>query len=221
MPTAYAQAVAAPRLLSVNVTADLHQGAAWTGSQKRSGIDKRPVDGPRMLAGDAVEGDAVINTVHHGGPWQAVYAYAREDADWWERHLQIPIANGRFGENLTTAGLDISGALIGERWQIGEAVVQVTLPRIPCRVFARFWGRPDLIATFTTARRPGAYLRIVEPGRVCAGDAVEVIDRPGVAASIAQAFACKTGDRTDLDLLRQTADLAPSWRDWLARIAAD
>ena len=71
-----------PRVLSVNVVADLHHGAAWTGSDQRSGIDKRPVDGPRLLAGDAVEGDAVINTVHHGGPWQAVYAYAREDAEF-------------------------------------------------------------------------------------------------------------------------------------------
>ena len=202
----------------MNVVADLHHGADWTGSYKRSGIDKRPVDGPRLLAGDAVEGDAVVNTVHHGGPWQAVYAYAREDADFWAEQLGIEIPNGRFGENLTTADVDVSGALIGERWRVGEAVLQVTLPRIPCRTFAGFWGRPDLIRTFTAARRPGAYLSIVEEGRVRAGDPVEVIERPAVAASIAQAFACKTGDRTDLDLLRATADLEPNWRTWLDRL---
>ena len=209
-----------PRLLSVNVAADLHHGEAWTGRQRRSGIDKRPVDGPRLLAGDAVEGDAVINTVHHGGPWQAVYAYAREDADFWEQQLGEEIPNGRFGENLTTAGLDLTAALIGERWRVGESVLQVTLPRIPCRTFAAFWDRADLITTFTDARRPGAYLRIVEEGWVRAGDPVEVIDRPETAASIGQAFACKTGDRTHLDLLRATPGLAPSWTQWLERIGA-
>ena len=100
----------AARLLSVNVTADLHEGAAWTGAQGRSGIDKRPFDGPRLLAGDAVQGDSVINRKHHGGPWQAVYAYAREDADWWETRLGIDIPSGSFGENLTTAGADLTNA---------------------------------------------------------------------------------------------------------------
>ena len=90
------------RLLSVNVTADLHRGEKWTGSMRRSWIDKRPVAGPRLLADHAVQGDSVINRVHHGGPWQAVYAYAREDARWLEQELGIPIGNGRFGENLTT-----------------------------------------------------------------------------------------------------------------------
>ena len=209
-----------PRLLSVNIAADLHHNETWTGRQRRSGIDKRPVDGPRLLARDAVEGDAVINTVHHGGPWQAVYAYAREDADYWEQRLGVELPNGRFGENLTTVGLDLTAALIGERWRVGQAVLQVTLPRIPCRTFAGFWDRPDLISTFTDARRPGAYLRIVEEGRVRAGDPVEVVDRPETAASIGQAFACKTGDRTHLDLLRATPGLAPSWTQWLERIGA-
>lgn len=206
------------RVLSVNVAADLHRGAKWTGSSGRSGIDKRPAPGPRLLADDAVQGDAVINRKHHGGPWQAVYAYASEDARWWEQELGIQIGPGRFGENLTTAGLDITNALIGERWRIGSAVLQVSVPRIPCRTFAGFWQRPDLIKTFTAAGRPGAYLRIIEEGQVSADDAIEVIARPGTAATIAQAFACKIGDRRDLDLLRDTADLAPQWRDWLGSI---
>ncbi len=204
----------AARLLSVNVAADLHAGEKWSGA-RGSGIDKRPVDGARMLAGHAVQGDAVLNRTHHGGEWQAVYAYAREDADWWEHELGVTIANGRFGENLTTEGMDITNALIGERWRIGGAVVQVTLPRIPCRVFAGFWGRPGLIKAFIAARRPGAYLRIVEEGPVSAGDPIDVVRRPLGAATIAQAFACKTGDRAALDLLRETGDLAPEWREWL------
>lgn len=210
-----------PRLLSVNVAVDLHQGARWTGSQRRSGIDKRPFPGPRMLVDDAVEGDSVINRKHHGGPWQAVYAYAREDADWWQDQLGVGIESGRFGENLTTAGLDITNALIGERWRIGTATLQVTVPRIPCRVFAGFWQRPDLVKVFTAARRPGTYLRIVEPGRVRAGDSIEVVERPAEAATVAQAFACKTGDRQHLELLSRTTDLAPDWRTWCVRAMAD
>lgn len=211
---------AVARLLSVNVTADLHRGEKWTGSMRRSGIDKRPVAGPRLLADHAVQGDSVINRVYHGGPWQAVYAYAREDARWWEQELGISIGNGRFGENLTTEGLDITNAVIGERWRIGSATLQVSVPRIPCRTFAAFWERPGLIKAFTAARRPGAYLRIVEEGHISAGEAIEVIERPAGAATIAQAFACKTGDRQYLDLLRGTPDLAPQWRDWLGSIGS-
>ena len=210
------------RLLSVNVAADLHQGARWTGAQRRSGIDKRPFPGPRMLADDAVQGDSVINRKHHGGPWQAVYAYAREDADWWGDQLRSGLEAGRFGENLTTIGMDITNALIGERWRIGGATVQVTVPRIPCRVFAGFWGRPDLVKVFTAARRPGTYLRIIEEGTVCAGDVIDVVERPAEAATVAQAFACKTGDRQHLELLSRTTDLAPDWRTWCDRaMAAD
>ena len=204
------------RLLSVNVAAELHEGAPWAGSHRRSGIDKRPFPGPRLLADDSVEGDSVINRKHHGGHWQAVYAYAREDADWWETQLGIPIGAGRFGENLTTAGLDVTNALIGEKWRIGSATLQVTVPRIPCRVFAGFWGRTDLVKVFTAARRPGTYLRIAETGVVRAGDAIEVVDRPVDGATVAEAFACKTGDRQYLDLLRRTTGLAPDWQNWLA-----
>lgn len=204
-----------PHVLSVNVAADLHEGEKWTGPHRRSGIDKRPFPGPRLLAADAVEGDSVINRKFHGGPWQAVYAYAREDADWWAAQLGISIDSGRFGENLTTVGLDVTNALIGEKWRVGDAVVQVTVPRIPCRIFAGFWGRPGLVKTFTQARRPGAYLRILTEGTVRATDPIEVIDRPARAATIAQAFACKTGDRQYLELLSSTADLAPDWRAWL------
>lgn len=211
---------AAPHLHSVNVAADLHEGESWTGGKKRSGIDKRPFPGPRMLAGDCVEGDSVINLKYHGGPWQAVYAYAREDADWWETQLEISIPPGRFGENLTTVGLDVTNAVIGEHWRVGGATLQVTVPRIPCRVFAGFWDRPGLVKSFTAARRPGTYLRIIDEGRVRAGDRIEVVDRPEGAATVAEAFACKTGDRRYLESLRRTSGLAPDWQKWLAGKAA-
>lgn len=169
-----------------------------------------------MLGEDAVEGDAVVNRRHHGGPWQAVYAYAREDADWWQTELGITIGAGRFGENLTTLGVDVTNAVIGERWRVGEAMLQVTVPRIPCRVFAGFWGRPDLVKVFTAARRPGTYLSIVEAGRVRAGDRIDIVERPERAATVAEAFACRTGDRRYLELLSRTSGLAPDWQNWLA-----
>jgi len=173
-----------------------------------------------MLDGHAVEGDAVINRKHHGGPWQAVYAYAREDADWWQTELGMEIAAGRFGENLTTVGVNVTNAVIGERWRIGEATLQVTVPRIPCRVFAGFWGRADLVKVFTAAGRPGTYLSIVEPGRVRAGDRIEIVYRPQRAATVGEAFACKTGDRRHLASLRDTGDLPPEWQKWLATTEA-
>jgi hypothetical protein len=118
----------------------------------------------------------------HGGPDQALYLYAREDADWWAAELGREIAPGYFGENLDTVGLDVSGALIGERWRIGagsDAVeVEVRSPRTPCRNFALRMAEPDWIRRFAEARRPGAYLKVLRMGTVGAGDSVSVLLRP-------------------------------------------
>lgn len=110
-----------------------------------TGIDKRPVDGPvrvgdpgpKGVGGSGLAGDAVCDLRHHGGSDQAVYAYAREELDEWERELGRPLPNGSFGENLTLSGVAVSRALIGERWRIGsEVVLEVTSGRVPCRTFA-------------------------------------------------------------------------------------
>ncbi|GLZ79349.1 molybdenum cofactor biosynthesis protein [Actinorhabdospora filicis] len=150
----------------------------WAGSLKRTGIDKRPAGGRVMLRRLGVDGDVIIDMKNHGGEDQAVYAYAREDAAWWAKELDREIAPGGFGENLSTSGLDITGALIGERWAIGDAVVEVASVRIPCRTFAGFWDVKDLIKRFTNRAVPGAYLRVIEEGAVGAGDAIEVVHRP-------------------------------------------
>ena len=121
-------------LLSVNVTSIIHY-EEWSGSVGKTGIDKRPKLGRVAIENDGVEGDSVLDTKNHGGKDQAVYAYAREDADWWEKEIGIEIANGRFGENLTTSGVDVTNAIIGEIWKIGNTTLQVTMPRIPCKVF--------------------------------------------------------------------------------------
>lgn len=205
------------RLLSVNLAADLHRGEPWTGSNPETGIDKRAVDRRVRIFDDHVEGDTVVDRTHHGGQYKAVYAYAREDAAWWEDEIGRPLAGGAFGENLTTIGLDITNAVIGEQWRIGSVVLQVTEPRIPCRVFAGFWDRPNLIKEFSDAGRPGTYLKIVEEGDVGAGDGISVVRRPDHGVTVGMAFAAKLGDTELLTRLHGVDDFPPKWQDWIRK----
>src|SRR5690349_8972496 len=132
----------------------------------RSGIDKRPIAGPALVGVDGVAGDTICDTANHGGPGQAVYAYAVDDLDFWTAELGRPVGPGNVGENLTLAGVDCSHAVIGERWRVGGVLLRVTGPRTPCRVFAGFLDVPDMIKRFFAAGRPGAYLAVDEPGAV-------------------------------------------------------
>lgn len=152
-----------------------------------TGIDKRPVDGPvrvsapgpRGTAGSGLAGDAVCDLRHHGGNDQAVYAFAREDLDDWERELGRTLPNGAFGENLTTTGLEVSDARIGERWRIGsEVVLEVTAGRIPCLTFQGHVGEKGWVRRFTQKASTGAYLRVIVPGEIRAGDPVEIVHVP-------------------------------------------
>lgn len=156
-------------------------------------IDKRPVDGPVKVGPYGLYRDVQADRKHHGGLDQAVYVYADEDARRWSAELGRDTPPGWFGENLRTTGIDVSGARIGERWQIGaKVVVEVTKPRIPCQTFARWVGGDDergWVKRFAQAGRPGAYLRIVQGGKVSAGDEILVVDRPAGALSIAEVFA--------------------------------
>jgi MOSC domain-containing protein YiiM len=127
-----------------------------------------------------------------------VYAYAREDYDWWEQQLGRELAGGKFGDNLTLAGIDVNGAVVGETWQIGaDLVLQATTPRIPCGTFQAKMDVPHWVKRFTQAGRPGAYLRVVRTGEVRAGDRVQVLDRPAHGITIAESFPGWMG-RTDV-----------------------
>ena len=152
-----------------------------------TGIDKIPASTPVTvfdpgLAGagtSGLVGDTVCDVQHHGGGDQAVYAYAREDLNWWQDELGTPLRSGMFGENLTTGDLEVSGALIGETWRIGARVVlQVTSPRVPCSTFAAWMNRPGWLKSFTRVARPGAYLRVLTGGEIRAGDPVVVEGEP-------------------------------------------
>ena len=160
---------------------------------RRSGIDKRPVAGPVRVEPLGLVGDSILDTSHHGGISQAVYAYAQEDQEWWTHELADrltrPITPGSFGENLTVSGVAVNDARAGERWTIGSVVLEVVGPRTPCSTFAGFMGVPQWVRRFVVAERPGAYLRVVTPGELRAGDAVEVSPGPPGVPTIREVFA--------------------------------
>ena len=207
------------RVISINITSVVHQGE-WTGSEGRTGIDKRSVDGPIEFKNNGLVGDRIIDTNVHGGYDQAVYAYAREDVQWWEKEINEEIPAGRFGENLTTDGIDVNAALVGEQWKIGSVILEVSQPRIPCRVFAGFWKRATLIKDFTQAGRPGAYLRIIQEGSAQAGDTIEVIYKPDHEISISDLFSAKSGERTKINEIKVVPQLSIGFKEWAEKIAA-
>jgi MOSC domain-containing protein YiiM len=186
------------KLLSVNV------GRPRPGVGKglsTTGIDKQPVvgavtvaaPGPKGTGAVGLAGDRVYDVRHHGGADQAVYAYAREDLDGWEGELGRPLPNGFFGENLPTAGIDVNGAVIGERWRVGpDVILEASCPRIPCATFQGWLGRKGWIKQFTKAAVPGAFLRVIEPGDIRAGDPVEIVFRPDHDVTIALVFRAVT-----------------------------
>lgn len=177
-----------------------------------TGIGKRPVDEAELRApgpkkgglGSGLVGDFVGDQRHHGGDFQAVYAYAREELDAWQERLGRALPDGLFGENLTTVGLDVDGALVGERWQVGEEVVlEVAGPRIPCSTFAARMGEKGWVRRFTEVGNTGAYLAVVQPGTVRRGDGVRVLSRPDHGVDVRIAFRAFTGD---LEAARRVLD---------------
>ncbi|MFD5322030.1 MOSC domain-containing protein [Streptomyces sp. NPDC127098] len=186
------------KLLSVNIGRP--RSNPWKGLGT-TGIDKRPVAGPVAVTAPGpkgtgavgLAGDRVYDVANHGGDDQAVYAYAREDLDTWQAELGEPLANGTFGENLTTLGVDVNGALIGERWRIGpDVVLEVSCPRVPCGTFQGWLRQEGWIKRFTRAALPGAYLRVVEPGEIRADDPVEITHRPEHGVTVAVTFRAVT-----------------------------
>jgi MOSC domain-containing protein YiiM len=196
-------------------------------SKRDTGIDKRSVGktvevrdpGPKGTGlGSGLVGDFIGDAAHHGGSDQAVYAFAREDLDDWQLRLRRELPDGFFGENLTTDDLDISDARIGERWQIGDSVVlQVTCPRIPCSTFRGWVGEVGWLKMFTRVARPGTYLRVVSPGTIRAGDAIDVVHRPSHRVSVSMVFrAVVTSPELLPGLLEAGADLSDELRETVA-----
>lgn len=178
----------------------------YVGKGGRSGIDKMPAAGPVAVTvpgwgTSGVAGDAIVDKPNHGGPDQAVYAYAREDLEVWAAKLDRSIRAGFFGENLTTVGVEVTGAVVGEVWRVGTVVLQVTSPRIPCATFTDQMKRARWVKEFTAHGAPGAYLRVLEPGELRAGDEITVTDRPDSPVTIGVMFRALTGEPDLLPLL--------------------
>jgi MOSC domain-containing protein YiiM len=188
------------------------------GRPGRTAIDKRPVTGSVAVGRLGLDGDEMADKRYHGGVEQALYAYAREDLDWWTERLARELPNGIFGENLTTAGIDISAALIGETWQVGAVVVQVTAPRIPCVTFKSWLGEPQWVKRFAAAGRPGAYLRVLTPGVAQAGDELTVLGTPSQAVTVAESMRAFYGDREIMRRLLTVEGRGTKWDEIAAEV---
>lgn len=190
---------------------------AFAGRHERTAIDKRPRTGRVAVTSLGLDGDEQADRRHHGGVDQALYAYAEEDATSWAAELGRELPPGRFGENLRVAGLDVSGALVGERWALGSQVeVVVTAPRIPCGTLAGFWDVPDIVERFLAAGRLGAYLRVQRGGTVAAGDPVVVRSRPShdvTVAEVARIRTRATGDAASLVGIDGLAERVAAWAE--------
>jgi MOSC domain-containing protein YiiM len=185
-----------------------------------SAIWKLPVDGPVAIVGDRLEGDAVANPKVHGGHDKAVYAYAAEDYAWWAGEMpDTGFDPGLFGENLTTEGVDLTNAVVGERWQVGGAVLEVSQPRFPCAKLGMRMGDAEFRVRFDEARRPGAYFRVVRPGTITAGDeVVRVTGRPDHGISIADVVATQHDAPAELMERILALDIATDNMRTLARL---
>jgi MOSC domain-containing protein YiiM len=191
-----------------------------------SAIDRRPAGrpvmvrapGPKGAGGSGLIGDQIADLRHHGGDDAAVYAYGREDLDWWQDRLGVELASGVFGESLTTVGVDVTGARTGELWRVGDDVVlKVTTPRIPCRTFAAWMEQRGWVRSFTERDVPGAYLRVVEPGWIRAGDPIVVESRPDHEVTIGLIFRALTTDDELLPRLLDADELPDEIRDRVER----
>jgi MOSC domain-containing protein YiiM len=200
------------RVLSVNVGGV--REFEYNGRPSKSAIWKSPVAGRIAPRGVNLEGDDQADRKAHGGPDKAVYAYAVEDALWWKQEIGRPFEYGEFGENLTTEGIEVNDALVGERWEIGTTTLEVSEPRIPCWRLGVRMNDPAFPRRFTEAMRPGAYLRIIAEGTVGAGDGIRVVERPGHDLTVGDVFRIYTRDRDQAERLLAVPRMSESWRRW-------
>jgi MOSC domain-containing protein YiiM len=201
-----------PEVASVN--AGRARTIWWRDRTVTTAIWKAPVSGRVAVRGVNLAGDEQADRRVHGGPRQSLYAYGLDDYRWWQATLGRPVGPGTFGDNLTIAGLDPSAALIGERWSVGSAVVQVTAPRIPCFKLGIRMDDEAFPRRFAAALRPGTYLAIVQEGEVAAGDPVEVVHRPDHRVEVRTVARAYHDDRSLVPQLLEVPELPPSWREW-------
>jgi MOSC domain-containing protein YiiM len=203
-----------PSLVSVNVGTP--RTADWA-AIGRTSIDKHPVPGGVQVGPLGLEGDQVSDRRRHGGIDQAVYAFAREDLDWWAAELGVVVPDGQFGENLTTRGIDVNEAEIGERWQVGEVLLEVRSIRTPCNDFKAWMGRTGYdntawVRRFAEVARPGPYLKVLGAGELRTGDEITVLHSPGHGVTVSMMFRALHGEPELLPRLLDVPDLVAKAR---------
>ena len=171
--------------------------------KNRTGIDKQPLSGPVSVTSEGLPGDFIGSARHHGGPDQALYIFGGADYDWWQSQLGRQLPPGIFGENLTISGLESAPMAAGDRLTIGDVVLEVTSPRIPCGTFAEWMGDPGFAARFRAAARPGLYVRVLAPGSLQAGMTVAYLPFSGERVTILEQFEDYYNPCTDESCLRR------------------
>jgi MOSC domain-containing protein YiiM len=204
------------RIVSVNVgeprTVEFRDHTVSTG------IDKVPVDGSVRVEGVNLVGDDQADRRVHGGVHKAVYVYASEDYEWWSGQLGRALPPGMFGENLTTEGIDVGAAVVGQHWRIGDVVLEVSEPRMPCYKLGIRMEDPGFPAVFSAADRPGTYLRIVEEGSLASGDRIEIGSPPEHGLTVADIARIHERDHHEAGRLLEVAQLSDSWKRWARKL---
>ncbi|MDP9384118.1 MAG: MOSC domain-containing protein [Actinomycetota bacterium] len=207
------------RILSVNVGRP-QQIAVRRGRPLMSAIGKTPVAGRVRVDGINLAGDAQADRRVHGGPDKAVYAYACEDTRWWAGELGRDLVPGAFGENLTLEGVEVTRALVGERWRAGTVELEVCQPRLPCAKLGIAFADPLMVRRFGEGARPGAYLRILAEGELGAGDAVEVLHRPAHDVTVELVSRAILLDDSLLEHAASAPELPAELAEWMRERAA-
>jgi MOSC domain-containing protein YiiM len=200
------------RVLAVSV--GVPRAFDYHGRPAKSAIWKTPVSGRVAARGVNLAGDDQADRGAHGGPDKAVYAFAVEDARWFETREGRPFAYAEFGENLTTEGIDVNAALVGERWAVGSTVLEVSEPRVPCWRLGVRMNDPGFIRRFTEAMRPGTYLRIVSAGDIGAGDEIKIESKPDHTLSVRDVFRIYTRDRGEVSRILEAPQMSEAWKRW-------
>ena len=199
-----------PRVASLNV-GDV-RAIEWHGRIVTTAIWKFPVAGRLGLRGVNFAGDDQADRTVHGGPDKAVYAYAREDYTFWQGELGVAVPAGTFGENVTVEGLDLTHAMLGDRWRVGSTLLEVAQPRLPCFKLGIRMDDVRFPKRFQAAGRMGAYLRVIEEGDVGAGDAIEIERAPEGGVTLDEMVKALSDRETARGLLR-AAYLPKFWRE--------
>jgi MOSC domain-containing protein YiiM len=210
-----AEPVPHPVVRTVAVGRPVEVDGPKPGTRTLTAYGKRPVTGPVAVGDENLDGDQQADPENHGGPHKSVYCYADEDIAWWREELDRDVATQTFGQNLTTTGLDLRAAVVGERWRIGTAEFEVAQPRIPCFKLGLYAEDPTMPRRFIAAVRPGAYLRVVTRGHVGAGDRIEVVSRPAHGLTLAEVFTIYHHERDRAERLLDAPELAPMYPRWV------